>query len=112
VFGAGANPKLMFLLGQIPALQATLNAGGKIKGKNQSEAARMLAYATGVNLQKVDPNQQAGLAQVTERAAFQKWEAGLKDSNPKLYAALKSKRKTSANQKLLNDALTKALSGR
>jgi hypothetical protein len=111
-FGAGANPKLAFLLGQIPALQASINAGGKIKGKNQSEAARLLSYGTGVNLQKVDAAQQAGLATVQERAAFAKWEAGLKDSNPKLYAMLKSKRRTSANQKMLNDALTKALSGR
>jgi hypothetical protein len=111
-FGAGADPKLMFLLGQIPALQATLNAGGKIKGKNQSEAARMLAYGTGVNLQKVDQAQQQGLASVNERDAFKKWEAGIKDSHPQLFKLLKSKRKKSAHQKLLDTALIKAQSGR
>jgi Cys-tRNA(Pro) deacylase len=111
-FGAGANPKLMFMLGQIPALQATLNAGGKIKGKNQSEAARMLAYGTGINLQKVDEAQQEGLATVEERDAFAKWVAGLKDSNPELFKLLKTKRKKSAHQKLLDTALIKAQSGR
>lgn len=111
-FGMGMNPKEAFLLGQLPALQAAINGGGKIRGKSKSEAARNIAYLTGVNLTKVDQAQQQGLAIANERDAFKKWEAGLKDSNPKLFNLLKSKRKKSANQKLLDTTLIKAQSGR
>lgn len=111
-FGQGMNPKAAFLLGQLPALNAAINGGGKIKGKSKSEAARDIAYLTGVNLTKVDQAQQEGFATANERDAFKKWEAGLKDSNPELFKLLKSKRKKSANQKLLDTALIRAQSGR
>ena len=109
VQGKGANPYLTYLMGQTPLTNMLVNKTGKIRTAQQqgNKYKALESWLTGVNPVTVDQEQQKAFARLDFEDQIKQI---MKDLRAQGYPQPK-KRKRSRNQKVVDAALFKSLTG-
>jgi hypothetical protein len=105
----GADPRAVYLLNQLGPLAGLLTKQNAVGEATQGKWKVPAAYLSGINVSKVDPQAQAMFDELDTQDAFKGYLAGLRDEG---IVPRAKKRKKSANQRLLEEALRKSLEGR